>query len=213
MRRKIITINKERCNGCGICASACHEGAIGIVDGKAELLSDHYCDGLGDCLPSCPVGAITFEEREAVAYDEAAVKERLREMGVDEPDHGPESQLRQWPVQIKLIPTKAPCYKNCNLLIAADCTAFTYGNFHNHFIKNHVTLIGCPKLDAVDYSEKLTEILMNNEIRTITILRMEVPCCRGMEMAVLKAMEQCGKKLPWRVVVVSTEGKLLLDSH
>lgn len=211
MKRKMITIDRELCNGCGICVSACHEGAIGIVNGKAELLSDHYCDGLGDCLPSCPAGAITFEEREADAYDEEAVKNRLRELGIEEPDHGPESQLRQWPVQIKLVPTTAPYYKNCNLLIAADCTAFTYGNFHNHFMKNHVTLIGCPKLDTVDYSEKLTEIIRENDIKTVTILRMEVPCCRGMEMAVRNAMERSGKSLPWRVVVVSTEGKLLLD--
>ena len=213
MKRKIITIHKEKCNGCGICASACHEGAIGIVDGKAELLSDHYCDGLGDCLPSCPTGAITFEEREADAYDEEAVKNRLREMGIEEPDKGPESQLRQWPVQIKLLPVTAPYYKNSNLLIAADCTAFTYGNFHNHFMKNHVTVIGCPKLDNEDYSGKLAEIIEKNEIKTVTILRMEVPCCRGMEMAARKAMEMSGKNLPWRVVVVSTEGKLLLDSQ
>lgn len=211
MKRKIITIHKEKCNGCGICASACHEGAIGIVDGKAELLSDHYCDGLGDCLPSCPTGAITFEEREADAYDEEAVKNRLREMGIEEPNKGPESQLKQWPVQIKLLPVTAPYYKNCNLLIAADCTAFTYGNFHNHFMKNHVTVIGCPKLDNEDYSGKLAEIIEKNEIKTVTILRMEVPCCRGMEMAARKAMERSGKNLPWRVVVVSTEGKLLLD--
>ena len=212
MKRKIITIDRNLCNGCGICASACHEGAIGMVDGKAELLSDHYCDGLGDCLPSCPTGAITFTEREADAYDEEAVKNRLREMGIAEPDHGPESQLRQWPVQIKLIPTEAPYYKNCNLLIAADCAAFTYGNFHNHFMKNHITLIGCPKLDDVDYSEKLAEIIKKNDIKSITIVRMEVPCCRGLEMAVTSAMEQSGKTIPWRVVVVSTEGKLLLDA-
>lgn len=210
MKRNIITINQELCNGCGICASACHEGAIGMVDGKAQLLSDHYCDGLGDCLPACPTGAITFEEREAKPYDEEAVKERLKELGIDQPDQGPESQLRQWPVQIKLIPVSAPYFKNCNLLIAADCTAFTYGNFHNHFMKNHVTLIGCPKLDSVDYSEKLTEILQQNDIKTVTILRMEVPCCRGIEMAAVTALKQCGKEIPWRVVVVSTEGKLLL---
>lgn len=210
MKRNIITINQELCNGCGICASACHEGAIGMVDGKAQLLSDHYCDGLGDCLPACPTGAITFEEREAKPYDEEAVKERLKELGIDQPDQGPESQLRQWPVQIKLIPVSAPYFKNCNLLIAADCTAFTYGNFHNHFMKNHVTLIGCPKLDSVDYSEKLTEILQQNDIKTVTILRMEVPCCRGIEMAAVTALKQCRKEIPWRVVVVSTEGKLLL---
>lgn len=211
MKRKIIKINQELCSGCGICASACHEGAIGMVNGKAALLSDHYCDGLGDCLPSCPTGAITFEEREAQPYDEAAVKKRLNDMGIAEPDHGPKSQLRQWPVQIKLLPVTAPYFKNCNLLIAADCTAFAYGNFHNHFMKNHITLIGCPKLDAVDYSEKLTEILRLNEIKTVTILRMEVPCCRGIEMAAKTALNQCGKEIPWRVVVVSTEGELLLD--
>lgn len=210
MKRNIITINQALCSGCGICAQACHEGAIGMVDGKAQLLSDHYCDGLGDCLPACPTGAITFEEREADPYDEEAVQRRLKELGIDQPDQGPESQLRQWPVQIKLIPVSAPYYKNCNLLIAADCTAFTYGNFHNHFMKNHVTVIGCPKLDSVDYSDKLTEILRSNDIKTVTILRMEVPCCRGIEMAAITALKQCGKEIPWRVVVVSTQGQLLV---
>lgn len=181
-----------------------------MVDGKAQLLSDHYCDGLGDCLPACPTGAITFEEREADPYDEEAVQKRLKELGIDQPDQGPESQLRQWPVQIKLIPVSAPYYKNCNLLIAADCTAFTYGNFHNHFMKNHVTVIGCPKLDGVDYSEKLTEILRCNDIKTVTILRMEVPCCRGIEMAAITALKQCGREIPQRVVVVSTEGRLMV---
>lgn len=210
MKRKIITINQELCNGCGICAAACHEGAIAMENGKAKLMRDDYCDGLGDCLPACPTGAITFTEREAAAYDETAVKERLQELGRSLPDAGPKSQLRQWPVQIKLVPVNAPYFDGANLLIAADCTAFTYGNFHNHFIKNHVVLIGCPKLDSTDYAEKLTEIIANNHIKTITVVRMEVPCCGGIEYAVKTAVEQSKKALPWRVVVVSVEGTLLL---
>lgn len=210
MKRKIISINKELCNGCGICAFACHEGAITMVDGKACLIKDDYCDGLGDCLPACPTGAITFINREAAAYDEAAVLERMNELGKELPSKGPESQLRQWPVQMKLVPVNAPYFKQANLLVAADCTAFAYGDFHQHFIKNHVVIIGCPKLDSMDYSDKLTEILKQNEIKTVTVVRMEVPCCAGIEFAVKTAIEQSGKELPWRTVVVSTEGKLLI---
>lgn len=199
MIRRIIKINEELCNGCGICADACHEGAIGMVDGKARLLREDYCDGLGDCLPACPAGAITFEEREAPAYDEAAVKAA----------QAAKSQLRQWPVQIKLVPGKAAYFNNANLLIAADCAAYAYGNFHNEFIKNRITVIGCPKLDMVDYTEKLAEILTLNEIQSVTVVRMEVPCCGGIEMAARRALEACGKRIPWQVVTVSTEGELV----
>lgn len=198
MRRRIIEIDKEKCNGCGLCAAACHEGAIGMVKGKAQLLRDDYCDGLGDCLPACPTGAITFVEREAAPYDEAAVQAAK---GV--------SQLRQWPVQIKLAPIQAPWLQNAKLLIAADCTAFAYGNFHRDFIRDHAVLAGCPKLDGVDYSVKLTEIFKNNELKSVTVVRMEVPCCGGIEFAVKKALENCGKQIPWRVVTISTEGKII----
>lgn len=210
MKRKIITINRELCNGCGICAKACHEGAITMENGKAKLISDHYCDGLGDCLPACPTGAITIQEREASAYDEHAVKTRLKEMGRPEIPEAPKSQLSTWPVQIQLVPVHAPYFEGANLLIAADCSAYAYADFHRHFIRNHVTLIGCPKLDSTDYSEKLTEILRGNQIKSITVVRMEVPCCRGIELAVRTAAEQCGKEIPWRSVVVSTEGELLI---
>lgn len=196
MIRRIIKINEELCNGCGACAAACHEDAIGMVDGKARLLKDDYCDGLGDCLPTCPTGAITFEEREAAAYDEAAVKARM------------DSQLSQWPVQIKLVPVQAPYFKDAHLLVAADCTAFAYGNFHNDFIAGRVTLIGCPKLDMVDYAEKLTEIIRLNDIKDVTIIRMEVPCCGGLEMAVKNALMASGKFIPWSVVTVRTDGTL-----
>lgn len=196
MIRRIIKINEELCNGCGACAAACHENAIGMVDGKARLLKDDYCDGLGDCLPTCPTGAITFEEREAAAYDEAAVKARM------------DSQLSQWPVQIKLVPVQAPYFKDARLLVAADCTAFAYGSFHNDFIAGRVTLIGCPKLDMVDYAEKLTEIIRLNDIKDVTIIRMEVPCCGGMEMAVKNALIASGKFIPWSVVTVRTDGTL-----
>ena len=201
--RKIIHINEELCNGCGACAAACHEGAIGMADGKAKLLRDDYCDGLGDCLPTCPTGAISFVEREAAAYDEAAVKSAQQKKNGVLPCGCPgtkvqtitheqsqcaapmaspvSSQLSQWPVQIKLVPVNAPYFQNSNLLIAADCTAYAYGDFHNKFIKNHVTLIGCPKLDEGDYTEKLTAILRENDIKSLTIVRMEVPCCKGME--------------------------------
>lgn len=217
MIRRIIKINRDLCNGCGICADACHEGAIGMVEGKAALMREDYCDGLGDCLPSCPTGAITFEEREAPAYDEAAVKaaqERTRktERGIQEevPSLAVNaSQLRQWPVQIKLLPVKAPYFDNANLLIAADCAAYAYGNFHGQFMKNRITVIGCPKLDMVDYTEKLTEIFLQNEIQSVTAVRMEVPCCGGIEMAARQALENSGKRLPWQVVTVSVGGELL----
>ena len=201
MIRKIIEINEEKCNGCGACATACHEGAIGMVNGKAKLLRDDYCDGLGDCLPTCPTGAISFVEREAAAYNEAAVlaaKERKQE-----------SQLRQWPVQIKLAPINAPWFNGAKLLVAADCTAYAYATFHQDFIKEHVTLIGCPKLDAEDYSVKLTEIIRNNDIRSITVARMEVPCCGGIEAATKTALQNSGKFIPWNVITITTDGRIL----
>ena len=196
MIRKIITIDKEKCNGCGLCARACHEGAIGIIEGKATLLREDYCDGLGDCLPACPTDAISFEEREALAYDEEAVLTS-------------QSKLKHWPVQIKLAAPNAPFYKDADLLIAADCTAYAYGNFHNEFIRNRITLIGCPKLDEEDYSEKLTAIIANNDIKSVTIVRMEVPCCGGIENAAKKAIQDSGKFLPWQVITISTDGKIL----
>ena len=196
MIRKIIEINEEKCNGCGACATACHEGAIGMVNGKAKLLRDDYCDGLGDCLPACPTGAISFVEREAAAYDEAAV---LAAKG---------SQLRQWPVQIKLAPVNAPWFDGAKLLIAADCTAYAYAGFHQDFIKGHITLVGCPKLDAVDYSVKLTEIIRNNDIQSVTVVRMEVPCCGGIESAVKTALQNSGKFIPWNVVIITTDGSI-----
>lgn len=197
MIRKIIQINEDKCNGCGACAKACHEGAIGMVNGKARLLRDDYCDGLGDCLPACPANAITFVEREAAAYDEAAVKAAQKK-----------SQLTQWPVQIKLAPVNAPFFHGADLLIAADCTAYAYGDFHNRFIRNRVTLVGCPKLDSVDYSEKLADIIRENDIKSITIVRMEVPCCRGLELAVKKALQASGKLIPWQVSIISTDGSI-----
>ena len=196
MIRKIITIDKEKCNGCGLCARACHEGAIGIIDGKATLLREDYCDGLGDCLPACPTDAISFEEREALAYDEAAV-------------HNSMSKLKNFPVQLKLAAPNAPFYKGCDLLIAADCAAYTYGNFHNDFMKDKVTLIGCPKLDGVDYSEKLYQILATNDIQSVTLTRMEVPCCGGLENALRKALVMSKKNLPLKVVTLSTEGRII----
>lgn len=215
MIRRIIKINEDLCNGCGACADACHEGAIAMVNGKARLIKDDYCDGLGDCLPTCPTGAITFEEREAAAYDEAAVKARMHQnrnlSPSDAPLHRecPESRLTQWPVQIKLAPVQAPYFKDARLLIAADCTAFAYGNFHNDFIAGRITLIGCPKLDMVDYSEKLTEIIRLNDIRDVTIVRMEVPCCGGIENAAKRALQASGKFIPWQVVTVRTDGSLV----
>ena len=234
MLRKIIRIDEDKCNGCGACAAACHEGAIGMVEGKAKLLREDYCDGLGDCLPACPTGAITFEMREAPAYDEAAVlaakaakeaagkgplpcgcpgsnaKAILRQDSSCQISAAPvTSQLRQWPVQIKLVPIQAPWFDGANLLIAADCTAYAYGNFHQEFMRNKVTVVGCPKLDSVDYSEKLTQIIARNNIKSVTIVRMEVPCCGGIELAAKKALQASGKFIPWQVVTISTDGRIL----
>ena len=196
MIRRIIQIDEEKCNGCGACAAACHESAIGMVDGKAKLLRDDYCDGLGDCLPACPTGAITFVEREAAAYDEAAVIRNQR-------------PLQQWPVQIKLVPTSAPYFDGAKLLIAADCTAYAYASFHEDFKNEKIVLVGCPKLDSVDYSEKLTAIIQNNNIQSVTIVRMEVPCCGGLEMAAKRALQNSGKFIPWQVATISVDGKIL----
>ncbi len=252
MIRKIIEINEEKCNGCGICATACHEGAIGMVDGKAKLLKDSYCDGLGDCLPVCPTDAISFVEREADAYDEEAVEENMKKRKQENPQAEAEpafvcpgtraqtvnptqqekkdpipfpspsvkkteatqpaevpSQLQQWPVQIKLAPTKAPYFDQAHLLIAADCSAYAYGNFHNDFMKKKVTIIGCPKLDNVEYGEKLTEIIRDNEIKSVTLVRMEVPCCGGLEVATKEALQKSGKFIPWQVVTLSLQGEVL----
>ena len=227
MIRRIIQIDTEKCNGCGACASACHEGAIGMVDGKAVLLRDDYCDGLGDCLPTCPTGAISFVEREAAAYDEAAVKanmqkkkavsgcpgSQMRTMQPTEPkQHDTDrasSQLSQWPVQIKLVPVQAPYFDGAHLLVAADCTAYAYARFHEDFIRGKITLIGCPKLDAADYSEKLTEIIRQNNIKSVTVVRMEVPCCGGLEQAAIAALQNSGKFLPWQVVTISIDGTIL----
>ncbi len=230
MLRKIIKIDSDKCNGCGLCAEACHEGAIEMINGKAKLTREDYCDGLGDCLPACPVDAISFEVREAPAYNEAAVlkakaekeapalpcscpgtKAKAIKRESSQPFKAADirSQLAQWPCQIKLVPVNAPYFDNANLLIAADCTAFAYGNFHQDFIRNHITLIGCPKLDEGDYSQKLTEIIRNNNIKSVKVVRMEVPCCSGIENAVKKALMQSGKFIPWQVVVISTDGKIL----
>ena len=232
MIRRIIHIDQDKCNGCGACAKACHEGAIDMVDGKARLMREHYCDGLGDCLPACPTGAITFVEREAAAYDEQAVMEnkqrKMRKEGmtlpcgcpgsqsrniqrqdaptVETPQAQQTSRLSQWPVQIKLVPVNAPYFDGARLLIAADCTAYAYAAFHERFIKGHITLVGCPKLDSVDYSEKLTEIIRENNIKSVTVVRMEVPCCGGLEMAASWAVEQCGKDMPWQVCTVHIDG-------
>lgn len=237
MIRRIVEIDEERCTGCEACADACHEGAIAMVNGKAKLIKDDYCDGLGDCLPACPVDAISIIEREAVEYDEEAVKQRMAEKAMQKAgNHGAghvcpgsmarslkrveskkeqevytvnmESRLKQWPVQIKLVPIKAPYYENANLLIAADCTAYAYARFHEDFMKNHITIIGCPKLDAVDYSEKLCEILRQNEIKSVKIARMEVPCCGGLANAVIEAMRRSQKMIPWQVVTVRCDGTI-----
>ena len=211
MIRKIIRIDKDKCNGCGVCADACHEGAIDIINGKAELVREHFCDGLGDCLPECPTGAISFEEREAPAYDEEAVKEAQKKLFVKNQTMSAHSvpKLQNWPVQIKLAPVNAPYFNGSKLLIAADCTAYAYASFHQDFIRNKITLIGCPKLDQVDYSEKLTEIIQNNNIQSVTIVRMEVPCCGGLEMAAKKALQNSGKFIPWQVVTISIDGKIM----
>ncbi|MFA7673397.1 MAG: 4Fe-4S binding protein [Clostridia bacterium] len=235
MKRKLIKIDEEKCNGCGACAEACNEGAIGLVDGKARLLRDDYCDGLGNCLPVCPTGAITFEDREADAYDEKAVKEkkereskthtepmacgcpgtaaktisRGKQQVAESCSCSSESQLMQWPVQIKLVPVQAPYFENANLLVAADCTAYAYADFHNRFIKNRIALIGCPKLDDGNYADKLTQILIRNNIKSVTIVRMEVPCCGGLEFAVKEALKNSGKIIPWQVTVISTDGQIL----
>lgn len=231
MIRKIIKIDENKCNGCGLCASACHEGAIEMINGKAKLTREDYCDGLGDCLPACPTGAITFEEREAPAYNEAAVlKAKAEKVAGKLPCGCPgtnskrinreedaclasnisvSSKLSQWPVQIKLVPVNAPYFDGANLLIAADCTAYAYGNFHNEFIRNRITLIGCPKLDEGDYTEKLTQIISNNNIKSVTIVRMEVPCCGGIENDVKNAILASGKFLPWQVVTISTDGRII----
>ncbi|MDQ2085587.1 4Fe-4S binding protein [Herbivorax sp. ANBcel31] len=230
MIRQMIKINEDKCNGCGLCVSACHEGAIGIVDGKAKLLREDYCDGLGNCLPVCPTGAITFEERETLPFDENAVKKNMEEAketfkgcpgtrlksikndtGANNniEDSFAKTHLNQWPIQIKLVPPNAPYFDNANLLIAADCTAFSYGNFHNEFMKNKITLIGCSKLDDIDYSEKLTAILKMNTIKSLTVVRMEVPCCSGIVNAVKTALRNSDKLIPWQVIVISTDGQII----
>ena len=230
MLRKIIEIDEEKCTGCGACAEACHEGAIAMVNGKAKLMREDYCDGLGDCLPACPADAIRFVEREAAAYDEEAVKKAKAESGGkppaggcpgsraraivrEEESAGPAargvSRLSQWPVQLKLVPTAAPYFDGANLLIAADCTAYAYADFHEDFIKNRVTLVGCPKLDGTDYSEKLTRIIRDNDVKSVTVVRMEVPCCGGIEHMAKNAIKASGKFLPWRVVTISTDGRIL----
>ncbi|MCG8485462.1 MAG: 4Fe-4S binding protein [Clostridia bacterium] len=237
MKRNIIKIDEDKCNGCGICIDACHEGALQLIDGKAKLVSESYCDGLGDCLPECPTGAITMEEREAAAFDEAAVKKHMEEKkSVEVPNlacgcpgtHSKTiqrkeqpvetkstepvmSQLNQWPCQIQLVPPNAPYFNNAHLLVAADCSAFAYGNIHNDFMKNKITLIGCPKLDHVDYSEKLTDIIKMNNIKSVTVLRMQVPCCGGLSNAAIQALQNSGKMIPWSIVTIGTDGSIIED--
>jgi ferredoxin len=235
MMRQVINIDEERCIGCGLCVSACQEGAIGLVDGKAKLLRDDYCDGLGNCLPVCPTNAISFEMREAAAFDKAAVEENMANAAQNRaaapaggcpgrmaraivrnapaPQNVPQpelhSELAQWPVQIKLVPVNAAYFNNANLLIAADCTAFSYANFHAELMRNHATIIGCPKLDEGDYSDKLAQIIRQNNIKSVKVARMEVPCCGGLENAVKQALIKSGKMIPWQVVVISTDGEIL----
>ena len=235
MIRKIIQIDEEKCNGCGACADACHEGAIGMVNGKAKLLRDDYCDGLGDCLPTCPTGAISFVEREGAAYDEKAVQEHMQKKNAQttasagshtgcpgsrmqqfkrQETASPipaqvNSQLGQWPCQIKLVPVSAPYFNGAKLLIAADCSAYAYARMHDDFMRGKITLIGCPKLDSIDYSEKLTQIIQSNDIQSVTVVRMEVPCCGGLEMAAKKALQASGKFIPWQVVTISVDGRIL----
>lgn len=210
MVRRIIQIDEEKCNGCGLCADACHEGAIGITDGKARLLRDDYCDGLGVCLPACPVDAIHFTEREAADYDkEAVAANQKQKMAVRQPVPAAASELGQWPVQINLVAANAPFLAGADLLIAADCTAYAYGNFHREFMHGRVTLVGCPKLDESDYSEKLTDIIRQNHIRSVTVVRMEVPCCSGIEHAAMTALENSGKRIPWQTVTISKDGRVL----
>ncbi len=243
MIRQIIRIDEELCNGCGLCVSACHEGAIGLVDGKAKLLRDDYCDGLGNCLPVCPTGAITFEQREAAAFDADAVQQKMEPAAPSAPAHphaeplqggcpgsraralrteqsaparaaapqqeAASSELRQWPVQIQLVPVNAPYFQNADLLIAADCAAYAHAGFHQDFMRGKITLIGCPKLDEVDYAEKLTAILTRNEIKRVTVVRMEVPCCGGLANAAITALKNCGKMIPWQVVVLGTDGEII----
>jgi len=215
MLRQIIHIDRDKCNGCGLCAAACHEGAIAMVDGKARLLREDYCDGLGDCLPACPTGAITFETREAPAYDAAAVaagRIKAASAGLTPGPTGGEtvpSQLRQWPVQLKLVPVSAPYFQGADLLVAADCTAYAYGGFHGDLIRGRVVVIGCPKLDEGDHSEKLAAILTQNEVKSVTVARMEVPCCGGIERAAKAAVERSGKDIPITVRVISTDGRIL----
>lgn len=207
MKRRIICIDEEKCNGCGLCVNACHESAIELIDGRAKLVRDDYCDGLGDCLPACPTGAITFVEREAAAYDEKAVEENKKRRQAMQKHNS--SQLMQWPCQIKLMPVQAPYYDGANLLIAADCAAYAYASLHNDFMKNRITIIGCPKLDGVDYAEKLAQIISNNAIQSVTVVRMEVPCCGGIEYAAKRAIEASGKFIPSQVVTITTDGKVL----
>ena len=235
MIRKIIQIDEDKCNGCGLCVTACHESAIEIIDGKATVIREDFCDGLGNCLPVCPTGAITFEDREAPAYDQAAVDRHIaakkateeapahgcpgmrarqisREASAPAPAAAPSSsELRQWPVQIKLMPITAPYYQGAHLLIAADCTAYAYANFHSEFIKNHITVIGCPKLDDIDYSEKLTALIRENDIRSVTVVRMEVPCCAGISHAAVEALKASGKFIPWKIVTIGIDGEKIAD--
>ncbi|WP_312563549.1 4Fe-4S binding protein [Anaerospora sp.] len=239
MKRNMILIDEDKCNGCGLCISACHEGALQLIDGKARLVSDIYCDGLGACLPACPTGAMQIEEREAAAFDEEAVAERMKhhaapltqpaappqgcpgmqarvftnkpQAAQSSPQIAAQSELRQWPCQLRLVPAHAPYFDNAHLLIAADCSAFAYANIHQDFIKNKITLIGCPKLDDADYTEKLTQILSSHTIKSLTVLRMEVPCCGGLEHAAKQALINSAQMIPWRVVTISTDGRILED--